>query len=243
MRAVVSRDGARSGNTNVRPRRALSGRSLRHARSVKTDDANDTKSSPIHHPNRIQPACGSATMWLTNNAVEAPTTMGSRTRTMASNRARAGCACHCRLDCDSARDDTHPPVLFRRLIGAEWLHRRIPNRPGEPGRVADRTITRTKRPPIGGMSVQSSSQGTQRRSWLPITAPVRRYVYGHPAWPGGALRRKRSCSAAELIAKRVGCSRDAAIELLSERAVEVTRTIPDAARLVIAGALRFEPRS
>jgi hypothetical protein len=43
-----------------------------------------------------------------------------------------------------------------------------------------------------------------------------------------------------IVAAQAHCSVEAALELLLGRAAEVTRTVPDAARLVIAGALRFD---
>jgi flavin-binding protein dodecin len=47
-------------------------------------------------------------------------------------------------------------------------------------------------------------------------------------------------SAAEMVATQSGCSLDEAIDLLINRAVETTRTVPDAARLVLVGVLRFD---
>lgn len=47
-------------------------------------------------------------------------------------------------------------------------------------------------------------------------------------------------AAAGIVAVQTGCSFPAALVLLTDRAREVTRTMPDAARLVIAGVLRFD---
>ena len=47
-------------------------------------------------------------------------------------------------------------------------------------------------------------------------------------------------AAAEMISGQASCTHDEAIRLLMRRAVEVTRPVPDAARLVVEGVLRFD---
>jgi len=47
-------------------------------------------------------------------------------------------------------------------------------------------------------------------------------------------------TAAGMIEVQARCSTDDAIEKLRERAIELGRTVPDAARLVIAGVVRFD---
>jgi len=47
-------------------------------------------------------------------------------------------------------------------------------------------------------------------------------------------------SAAAIVVEQAGCSTDDAIDKIRDRAAAVSRTVPDTARLIVAGVVRFD---
>jgi hypothetical protein len=80
-----------------------------------------------------------------------------------------------------------------------------------------------------------------RRAWGGVYGtPARAYGQFGMTWRGTADEAV-VYTAAGMIAGQAECSLEAAVAKLRDRAEAISRTVPDAARLVLAGVIRFDP--